>query len=251
MMDFALPTVDALSVALAVTGLVAAGIVKGATGLGYATCAIPFLVPAVGLPTAMALVIAPAVATNFGVIMGAGHLRETSRRFGYFYAATLPGIACGVGLLAAVNHEWATRFLGLSILLYALMALNQPTLMLPTNLAKWLQAPAGFATGVLTGLTGSQVMPLLPYMMSLGLDPNRLVQAINLSVLVCSSVLAATLLMAGTVPATLLVASLAALPLALAGVWLGSLCRSLISPQYFRTLMLVVLFGMGLSLAAR
>ena len=42
--------------ALAGLGLFLAGIVKGATGLGYSSCALPFLVSAIGLKPAMALV---------------------------------------------------------------------------------------------------------------------------------------------------------------------------------------------------
>ena len=250
-LESALSSIDSSALAIAALGLFGAGVVKGATGLGYATCALPFLVPAVGLKEAMALVLAPAVATNFGVALGAGHLRETLLRFSVFYIAILPGIVCGALLLAITDPEWAARILGLSILLYGILALAKPSVIMPAGLVALLQAPAGFGTGVLAGLTGSQVMPLLPYMMSIGLDPPRLVQAINLSVLVCSLVLAVTLLATGTVAWPVLVASLAALPLALSGVKVGTRLRQHFSPELFRTIMLIVLLIMGFALAAR
>jgi uncharacterized membrane protein YfcA len=61
-------------------GLFLAGIVKGATGLGYTSCALPFLVSAIGLKPAMALVIIPAMATNVSVAFTAGHFAETAGR---------------------------------------------------------------------------------------------------------------------------------------------------------------------------
>src|SRR6185436_20590924 len=53
--------------ALAALGLFLAGVIKGTTGLGYSSCALPFLVSAIGLKPAMALVLIPAMATNVSV----------------------------------------------------------------------------------------------------------------------------------------------------------------------------------------
>ena len=55
---------DASHAVLAALGLLIAGFVKGATGLGYATCALPFLVAAIGLKAAIVIVPIPAMAAN-------------------------------------------------------------------------------------------------------------------------------------------------------------------------------------------
>jgi hypothetical protein len=70
---------------LAGLGLFLAGVVKGATGLGYSSCALPFLVSALGLKPAMALIIVPAMATNVTVAFTAGHFLEIARRFSNLY----------------------------------------------------------------------------------------------------------------------------------------------------------------------
>ena len=72
---------DFWSVAIAIGGLFLAGVLKGATGLGYASCALPFLVVAIGLKPAMALVVIPAIATNIGVAVTTAHLLQTVRTF--------------------------------------------------------------------------------------------------------------------------------------------------------------------------
>lgn len=241
---------DAVHVMVAACGLVAAGVIKGATGLGYSTCALPFLASSVGLRAAMVIVLAPAISTNLSVACTAGHFKETCSRFYRFYLASLAGIGCGALLLAMSDVRIATRALGAIVLAYAVMALVRADLSLPARLASRLQAPAGFANGVITGLTGSQVMPLLPYMMALDLEPGRLVQAINLSVLWSSLVLAGALTAAGGVDPAWFLASLAAVAPALAGVALGNRARNLIPARHFRTLVLIVLLVMGAGLAS-
>lgn len=245
------PTLEIVPVSWAAAGLLLAGIVKGATGLGYSSCALPFLVVALGLKPAMALVIVPALATNVAVALSTGHLRETVRRFHVLYLAMIPGIAVGIGLLVWINQTVAMKTLGSIIVGYAAWTLLRPDLRLSDSAASILQVPTGFLNGVLTGLTGSQVMPLFPYMLSLGLSADRVVQAINFAVLICSVVLAGGLLAAGIMTLPLLGLSLVAILPALTGVEIGSRLRAIIPAERFRAIMLIVLLAMGLMMLLR
>lgn len=236
---------------LAGTGLLLAGIVKGATGLGYASCALPFLVSAIGLKPAMVLVLIPAMATNVSVAFSAGHLREIAQRFSSLYVAMLPGIALGIYLLLWISQSLAVKTLGLIIIGYATLTMLRPQFSISRSAERLLKIPTGFANGVLTGLTGSQVMPLFPYMMSLDLDPNRLVQAINLAVMLASVFLAVGLMAAGLITWPLFVLSLLAVLPALIGVELGSRARKKIPVSQFRNVVLTVLLLTGLLMIMR
>jgi uncharacterized membrane protein YfcA len=242
---------DPVAVTTAAIGLLVAGVIKGATGLGYTSCALPFLVFAIGLKPAMALVIAPALATNFSLLFAAGHVGETVARFKWLYLTMLPGIAFGVWLLSWVQAEFAVHLLGLVIIGYVVLALAKPSLSIPTRLQGPLQFPAGFLNGVVTGLTGAQVMPLFPYVMALQLDADRTVQAINVAVLVASTILAVGLVSTGLMTPWLLVASVAAVVPALAGVEIGNRARQRIPVQRFRMLVLLTLALVGTLLLAR
>jgi len=237
--------------AVAGVGLFLAGIVKGATGLGYSSCALPFLATSIGLKPAMAIVIVPAMATNISVAFTAGHFSEVARRFSGLYLAMVPGIAIGVMASALVAQSIATQLLGLVVIAYAVLSLTRPQLLLPERWVNRLQVPTGFANGVLTGLTGSQVMPLFPYMMSIDLDPRRLVQAINLAVTVASIFLAIGLFSAGILTPELFLWSIVAIAPALAGVEIGNRLRDLIPPARFKATVLWVLLGTGVLLLAR
>lgn len=237
---------------IAGTGLLLAGVIKGATGLGYASCALPFLVIAIGLRPAMAIVLVPAMATNFAVAITTGHFSELLRRFAPLYVAMVPGIGLGLGLLLWMgNSSVAASILGAVIIGYAILSLWGPRFVLSPQSARALQVPTGFANGMLTGLTGSQVMPLFPYMMALDLDPNRLVQAINLAVLLASTLLACGLFATSIMTPPLILASIAAIIPALLGVEIGRRLRGLIPPEQFRTCVLAILLVMGVLLITR
>src|SRR5215468_2926784 len=77
MTSWAVEQVDWGQLLLAAFGLLVAGLIKGTTGLGYSTCALPFLVSAVGLRSAIVIVPIPALAANLGLLFGAGNVRET------------------------------------------------------------------------------------------------------------------------------------------------------------------------------
>lgn len=242
---------DPLLLSLAGAGLLLAGIVKGATGLGYASCALPFLVLTVGLKPAMALILAPAMATNVSVALSSGHVAETTRRFALLYAAMLPGIALGLWLLLWVDPAVATAVLGTVMVLYAATAIARPDFEIPHRWQHALQAPTGFFNGVVTGLTGSQVMPLFPYILALRLEPARSVQAVNLAVVIATLVLGIGLAGSGILTLPILLLSLVAVVPALAGAAIGNRLRSALPQEGFRTLALAVLLVMGIGLLIR
>lgn len=242
---------DVTTFALAAGGLFLAGVIKGATGLGYASCALPFLVLAIGLKPAMALVLAPTIATNLSLILTTGFLRETISKYRVMYVAMLPGIACGIYLLVWVDQAVAVKVLGGVILFYVALTLLRPKMSLSGAWQKTLQAPAGFLNGIFTGLTGSQVVPLLPYVMSLKLDPARTVQAINIGVTIGTVLLAAGLFAAGILTYALAAASLVAILPALGGTALGVKLRELASVEQFRLMVLLTLLAIGLLMLFR
>ena len=74
-----------------------AAFVKGATGLGFSTSALPILALGIGLKAAMPLVIIPSLVSNSIIMAQAGHFRETLQRFWPMFVATLPGLVVGGG----------------------------------------------------------------------------------------------------------------------------------------------------------
>jgi uncharacterized protein len=242
--------VDASQVALAALGLLIAGFVKGATGLGYSTRALPFLVTALGLKSAIVIVPIPAMAANIGLLFGAGHIQETFQRFWKFYAASVPGIFFGTMLLGMVDQRPATQVLGAITIFYVFYAVARPSFYLPELPATRLQIPAGLLNGFLTGLTGSQILPLLPYMMSLKLDPSRFVQGVNIAVITASAILVLALMTSGLMTWQLLGLSILGIAPAALGTYIGNHLRQRIPTPRFRMVVLATLFVIGVSFVA-
>ena len=228
-----------------------AAFVKGITGLGFSTTCLPFLVLALGLKATLPLLIIPSLASNAIVMRDAGHFRETLRRFWPLFLAALPGVAIGLWLLDTVDARVSAAVLGVVLVGYCLFALANPHLALPQALQRPLAPVAGLLTGLINGVTGSQVMPVLPYLLSLKLDPNRFVQAINCSFSLSSIVMAIGLSRLGLMTLEVAALSMAGLVFVYAGVTLGNRARRALKPNQFRIAVLVMLMAFGGSLVFR
>ena len=236
---------------IALAGLVIAGVVKGATGIGYASCALPFLAAAIDLRVAMGLVVVPAMASNVMLLFTAGRLTATLRRFRTLYLSMIVGVCAGAHAFSRIDQSIAARLLGAVILLYGLQTFLKPNFSLSARAEATFKVPTGFLNGLITGLTGSQVIPLVPYMIALRLQPSEMVQGINIAIIVSSFFLGLGLLWSGVLDARMLMLSCAGVIPALAGVRLGTWARSYIQDQHFRTIVIIVLMLLGLMLIVR
>lgn len=244
-------TITITIIIVAVLAYLVAGLVKGTTGLGFSTACLPILVMAVGLKEALPLVIVPSILSNVTVMRDAGHFRETVKRFWLLYCALIPGIVAGLALLNAIDGVSAAAVLGGVLCVYSAYALMGRQGHLPDAWERPLAAPTGFLTGMVNGVTGTQVIPLLPYMLARPLDPNRLVQSINCSFTLSSLAMAAGLSTLSLFSLPQLALSVAGVIPALLGVKMGTVMRRRLDPSLFRTLVLLVLLALGLSLIWR
>ena len=227
-----------------------AGLVKGTTGLGFATTALSFLVYAIGLKEALPLLIVPSVVSNLIVMRDAGHFRATLIQFRLMYAAAPVGIFIGLALLMWLDPTISSAILGLVLIIYGVITITQPAFKLPTALARRLEIPVGFTTGLVNGVTGSQVMPVLPYLLSLPLERNVFIQAINISFTISSVVFAIGLAWLGLFTVDTSQISFVGLVAMLVGLKLGIPIRRRLPQSSFRraVLGLLVLLGAGLVL---
>ena len=224
---------------------------KGVTGLGFSTTCLPFLALAVGLKEALPLLIIPSIFSNLLVMHGAGRFGETVRRFWPMLLATVPGLIVGLWVLALVDGRQAGGFLGVVLVLWCAFAYAKPELRLPARWARPLGPVSGFLTGAVNGLTGSQVMPSMPYLMALRLERNVFIQAINCSFTLSSVIMAVGLERLGLFTFDQVILSSIGAAVAFSGLKVGEHVRHHLSPDAFRLSVLVMLTAMGISLFVR
>lgn len=115
----------------------------------------------------------------------------------------------------------------------------------------WVAGPVGLITGLVNGLTGSQVMPILPYLMSLNLTKDQLVQAINTSFTLASLVMLVGLNRLGLFTLEVGIVSAAGVIPVAAGIWLGGRVRRRLPEAVFRRVVLVLLAFLGAGLIVK
>lgn len=242
---------DATTIAIVFAAYGFAGFAKGVTGLGFSTVCLPLLTFAIGLKEALPLLILPSLASNLAVMLGAGGFRRAIQRFWPMYIAALFGVGAGVALLAQADPRGPGAVLGVALIAFAGFSLARPDWRLPRAWERPLAAPTGLATGLINGLTGSQVMPVTPYLLSLNLSRNEMVMTVNISFTLSSLVMLAGLTHIGlATPAAMAVAA-AGVPVSFAAVWSGGRIRRRLPEAAFRLGVLGMLALAGASLIWR
>lgn len=228
-----------------------AGMVKGVTGMGLPTVAMGVLGAIMSPLTAAAILIVPSFVTNVWQMLAGKYIGRLMRRLWTMMFCVVIGTVLATRLLVVVDPVWSGRALGIALIAYAGYALFSPTISIPERLEPWLSPIIGMVTGLLTGATGVFTIPAVPYVQSLGLQKDELVQALGLSFTVSTVALAGGLMVQDAFRFDQLGLSLLAVIPSLAGMWLGSIVRKKISPKAFRRCFLLFLIILGLELALR
>jgi len=225
-----------------------AALAKGVTGLGFSTTCLPILALVVGLKDALPLVIIPSISSNLVVMREAGRFGETIARFWPMLLATAVGLAFGLWALSQIDSTLAGGVLGGMLLLWCGFTLTSPSVRLPEVMSRKWDLLSGGLTGIVNGVTGSQVMPLVPYLMMRHLERNLFIQAVNCSFTMSSLIMAFGLNRLGLFSFEALVISILGTGVIFWGLQLGVRVQKSLAPAKFRLGVLLMLMAMGVSL---
>ncbi|WP_095091176.1 sulfite exporter TauE/SafE family protein [Mesorhizobium sophorae] len=228
-----------------------AGVVKGVVGMGLPTVAMGLLAVTMPPAQAAALLLIPSLVTNLWQLLTGPSLGGLCKRLWTMMAGVVLGTVAGAGLLTGSHTGFASAGLGAALVLYALVGLARAGFTTPARHEAWTSPLVGVATGLVTGATGVFVIPAVPYLQSLRLDREDLIQALGLSFTVSTAALAIGLFRTGAFasPTMQLAGSVAALAPALAGMVVGQALRQRMSVETFRTVFFVGLLALGVYLA--
>ncbi len=231
---------------LAIAGtFLLAGAVKGVTGLGLPTVSLALLTVAYDLPTAMALLLAPSFVTNFWQAVTGGNGKAILQRLWPFLLMATVTVWIGAAALTRVDLSLLTALLGVLLVTYAVVNLGGIRLTIPTRHEMWAGPLIGTANGVLTGMTGSFVVPGVMFLQAIGLSRDLLIQAMGM--LFTASTVALALALQKSNFLTLdqgLLSAGAVLP-ATAGMILGQSLRKRLSEHLFRKVFFAALLVLG------
>ena len=235
-----------IAILLTILGtFVLAGAVKGVIGLGLPTVSLALLTVALDLPSAMALLLVPSFVTNLWQAAVGGNGVAILRRIWPFLLMATVTVWLGATALTRVDLPLLSALLGLLLMAYATINLGGLRLTITTRQEVWAGPLVGTANGILTGMTGSFVVPGVMFLQAIGLPRDMLIQAMGM--LFTASTLALALALQGNdlLSLDLGLLSAAALLPAAAGMVLGQRIRQRLSEPLFRQVFFVSLLVMG------
>ncbi|WP_202301607.1 sulfite exporter TauE/SafE family protein [Dryocola clanedunensis] len=235
---------ESISYAIVAT-FVLAGMVKGVTGMGLPTVAMGILGSLISPVAAAGMLLLPSFLTNLFQLCEGGDLKRLLIRLWPMMLMIVCATLGGSVWLASGSSKFTTCALGIALVSYALWTLFARPLRVSPRHEKWLGPLIGFLTGLLTGGTGVFVIPAVPYIQSLGLERDELVQALGLSFTFSTLALAGGLWWHGALHSISPATSAIAVVAALAGLLAGQRIRKRISPLAFKRGFLICLILPG------
>jgi uncharacterized protein len=201
-----------------------AGWVKGAIGIGLPTVVMGILSIVMPPAHAAALMVLPAIGTNLWQMAAGPALAKLVRRLATMIVGVFVGTLATIGLMTG-SAAGASAALGLVLAAYGLYGLFARRFIVDPRHERWASPLIGVVTGLISGATGVFVVPNAPYLTSLRLEPEELVQAIGISAFVCPLAITLALAAHGRYSSGLAGASLLALAPALVGMYVGQRLR--------------------------
>ena len=219
-----------------ITGLIflLAGTVKGIVGFGLPLVSITLLTPLYGLVDAIAVMVLPAMVTNFWQALNGGRFTSLWKRLWPLYLSGAVSTVIATSALVQIDVQWPTVLLGSVILAYSLVGLTAWQPAEPGRRETWLSPATGVVTGLITGLTGVLVFPLTIYFQALNLDRRALFQAMGIYLLMANVALALVFGWQSAFPEEITQLALIGIVAGFVGMALGQRIQAHLSAQQFK-----------------
>jgi hypothetical protein len=187
----------------------------------------------------------PSFVTNLWQGAVGGHGKQLLRRLAPFLVLATACVWLGALALSRVDVQWLSALLGVLLVVYAVVGLAGLKIAVKPTREKHLGAVLGIVNGVLTGMTGSFVVPGVMYLQALGLSRDALVQAMGILFTLSTLAFAIALGGARLLSQELGVVSVAGLVPAIIGMMVGQRVRGHLSEAGFRRVFFLALLVVG------
>jgi len=229
----------------------AAGAVKGVSGMGLPTFSMALLGLFMPPAAAATLMVLPSLATNVSQCLGP-HAGALARRLWPMWlglvVATIFSPLAGLG----TPGNGARILLGSVLVAYGLWGLMKPSLPDLRAHPGLAGGAAGALTGVIAAATGVFVMPLVPCLQSLRLGKEEMIQALGLTFMIATAALMIRLGRTGVALESLDPVSLGiAIAAAFLGLFAGTALRGRLEPALFQRALFAVFALLGAVMVVR
>lgn len=226
------------------------GAVKGTLGVGMPITVVTTMTFVTDARTAIVLVIFPIIMTNLWQILRSGNITSVISQYWRLAASMTFFLLASSALALSVPLQLITILLGIAVVIFAVINLLTQIPFIPDRLDPAAQLGTGFITGVLGGLTGLTVVPLVAYFSARDLDREAFITATCPFFLLGGFLLMFSYSRNGLFTHEYALLSLALVIPATIGFLLGENIRQVISRSRFRKFVLILFMATGLNLIA-
>ena len=238
---------DPFIILVIILAVLSGGLVKGTLGFGMPMVALPIIAFVLPATTAMILLCAPIILTNFLQIKFKQGV--SSYRFLPMFLSMILGLIIGARLILEININTITQIIALSIIFAALVncfgiKINN----INTKSEKTITIILGFGSGILGGLSTFYGPPMLAYLVAADLPKEKFVRTVSTMYFIGSFPLYGSLIYYGFATTQDLIISLGLLIPAFISQQIGTKIRDKINQKQFRICILATLIILGVSL---
>ncbi|MGY9056775.1 MAG: sulfite exporter TauE/SafE family protein [Alphaproteobacteria bacterium] len=241
-------SIDPLIVVVATVAFFLGGLLKGVVGMGLPLVAIPIVALVMPVAQAIPLMLAPGYVMNIIQVRQTWHARTSLIPWLPMIVGIAVGITVGVQIATSAPEALVRGVLGGLVILFVLMSLAK--IELPPRLAKnrLVSVGMGGLTGLSGGLTGGFGATLAMYLLACGLEKDRFVWVIGVSMFIGVIFLTASLYSVGSLNTDQMAGTIGVLVPSWIGLTAGGYVRKKVSQRVFRNIALSALLVMGVSL---
>ena len=238
---------DPSIVIIIILAVLAGGLIKGTIGFGMPMVALPLIAFIIPATTAMILLCAPILLTNFLQMK----IKEgiSSYRFLPMIICLIIGLIIGARLILEINLNTITQIIAVSIIFAALVnCIGFKIENINKSKERIITSIIGFGSGILGGLSTFYGPPMLAYLVAADLPKEKFVRTVSTIYFIGSFPLYGSLIYYGFATKQDLMMSLFLIIPAFISQQIGSKIRNKINQKQFRICILVTLIILGISL---
>lgn len=237
--------------AIVAVTFVAAGAVKGLTGLGLPMAAIGVLTFFTAPRTAIALILFPMLLTNAWQVWRMGQVVPALGRYSTFLIVLVVCVGTTAALTSEVDDRVILAALGIVLISFSAVSLSFQVPRLPDRWDTKAQLIVGALSGVLGGLTSIWAPTMATYLHARQVEKDEFVRATGIMIFLGSIPLAISYAWNGVLTGPLASYSLALIIPSIIGFTLGEWLRAKLSAERFRLMLLLLFIVVGLNLIRR
>ena len=238
---------DPIIIFIIILAVLGGGLVKGTLGFGMPMVALPIIAFVLPATTAMMLLCAPILLTNFLQIK----FKEgvSSYRFLPMFVSLIIGLIIGARLILEININTITQIIALSIIFAALVnCFGIKIENINKSWEKTITILIGFGSGILGGLSTFYGPPMLAYLVAANLPKEKFIRTVSTMYFIGSFPLYGSLIYYGFATKQDLIVSVALIIPAFIAQQLGTKIKDKINQKQFRICVLTTLIVLGFSL---